>query len=95
VTRIVDIVDNRAGDGLVAEHGLSLLVEHAAERILFDVGAGAALVPNARALGIDLGSITRVVLSHSHYDHTGGLATIRPACPVCVGGGIEAPSFSR
>jgi len=95
MTHIVDIVDNRAGEGLVAEHGLSLLVEHAAERILFDTGAGAALVPNARALGIDLGSITHVVLSHSHYDHTGGLAAICPPCPICVGGGIEAPSFSR
>jgi len=79
----------------VAEHGLSLLIEHAAERILFDTGAGAALVPNARALGIDLGSITRVVLSHSHYDHTGGLASVASTCPICVGGGIEAPSFSR
>jgi len=95
MTRIVDIVDNRAGEGLVVEHGLSLLVEHAAERILFDTGAGEALVPNARVLGIDLGSITHVVLSHSHYDHTGGLAAVRPACPICVGGGIEAPSFSR
>jgi len=79
----------------VAEHGLSLLVEHAAERILFDTGAGSALVPNARALGIDLGQITRVVLSHSHYDHTGGLAVLRPACPICVGGGVDVPSFSR
>ena len=89
------IVDNRAGEGLVTEHGLSLLIEHAPERILFDTGAGAALVPNARALGIDLGSLTHVVLSHSHYDHTGGLASVAPTCPICVGGGIEAPSFSR
>jgi len=95
MTRIVDIVDNRAGDGLVAEHGLSLLIEHAAERILFDTGAGAALVPNAHALGVDLNQVTHVVLSHSHYDHTGGLAAFRPTCPICVGGGIEVPSFSR
>jgi len=95
MTRIIDIVDNRAGEGLVAEHGLSLLIEHADERILFDTGAGAALVPNARALGIDLGAITHVVLSHSHYDHTGGLAVLRPTCPICVGGGIDTPSFSR
>lgn len=39
MTRITDIIDNRAADGFVAEHGLSLLIEHGDERILFDTGA--------------------------------------------------------
>ena len=54
MTRLTDIVDNRASDGFAAEHGLSLLVEHGDERVLFDTGAGAALRPNATKLGIYL-----------------------------------------
>ena len=50
MTRITDIVDNRAAEGFAAEHGLSLLIEHEDERILFDTGAGAALRPNAAKL---------------------------------------------
>ena len=49
MTRITDIVDNRAAEGFVAEHGLSLLIEHGDERILFDTGAGAALRPMRRS----------------------------------------------
>lgn len=43
MTRVTDIVDNRAAEGFVAEHGLSLLIERDGERILFDTGAGATL----------------------------------------------------
>ena len=93
MTRITDIVDNRADGPLLAEHGLSLLVEHGGERILFDTGAGTALLPNAAAIGIDLASVSRIVLSHSHHDHTGGLAGFRPVCPIHAGRGIEEPSF--
>ena len=78
MTRITDIVDNRAADGFAAEHGLSLLIEYGDERILFDTGAGAALRPNAAKLGIDLDDVTRIVLSHSHNDHTGGLGGLVP-----------------
>lgn len=95
MTRITDIVDNRADGGLATEHGLSLLVECGAERILFDTGAGDALLPNAVALGVDLASVSRIVLSHSHWDHTGGLAGLSPTCPIHVGEGVANPSFGR
>ena len=95
VTRITDIVDNRAADGFAAEHGLSLLIEHVDERILFDTGAGAALRPNAVKLGIDLEGVTRIVLSHSHNDHTGGLGGLVPKCPIHVGDGFDVPCFSK
>ena len=87
VTQITDIVDNRAAEGFVAEHGLSLLIERGDERILFDTGAGAALRPNAAKLGIELGGVTRIVLSHSHNDHAGGLGGLMPKCPIHVGEG--------
>ena len=95
MTRVTDIVDNRAAEGFVAEHGLSLLIERDGERILFDTGAGAALRPNATKLGVDLGGVTRIVLSHSHNDHTGGLGGLAPKCPIHVGDGFEVPCFSR
>lgn len=64
------------GKGLIGEHGLSLLVEREGKHILFDTGQGLGLIPNARALGVDLSQLEGVVLSHGHYDHTGGLAEL-------------------
>ena len=62
--------------GLIGEHGFSALAERGDTRILFDTGQGYALVHNARIMGVDLSSIDAVVLSHGHYDHTGGLAEL-------------------
>ena len=62
--------------GLIGEHGFSALVERGNEKVLFDTGQGYALVHNARILGVDLASIKKVVLSHGHNDHTGGLAEL-------------------
>ncbi|HHU76535.1 MAG TPA: MBL fold metallo-hydrolase [Firmicutes bacterium] len=61
------------GVGIRGEHGVSMLLETGGKKILFDTGAGLTLVQNAFALKIDLTSIDAVVLSHGHYDHTGGL----------------------
>ncbi len=74
-SRLVVVVDNTAGaPGLVAEHGLALWLEHRGHRLLYDTGAGRALLPNLAALGLEPGNIEAVVLSHGHYDHVGGLA---------------------
>lgn len=67
------VVDNDAGNGLVAEHGFAAWIEAGEHRILFDTGQGIALLPNSTALGIDLSSADALVLSHGHYDHTGGI----------------------
>ena len=66
---------------LLAEHGLSCLVRVFAGKhehtILLDAGlSGICLLQNARQLGIDLRTIEAVVLSHGHFDHTGGLAAL-------------------
>jgi 7,8-dihydropterin-6-yl-methyl-4-(beta-D-ribofuranosyl)aminobenzene 5'-phosphate synthase len=73
--RITVLADDAApAAGLIQEHGLSLWLEADGRTILFDTGQGGALQPNARRLGVSLERLPAVVLSHGHYDHTGGLA---------------------
>ncbi|MBN1127496.1 MAG: MBL fold metallo-hydrolase [Chitinispirillaceae bacterium] len=95
---ITIVVDDTAGtDALVAEHGLSLWVEADGMRILFDTGQSDALMRNARALGIDLSAADAVVLSHGHYDHTGGLAAVldkNTKAPVYCHPGAVVPRYS-
>lgn len=79
-TTITILVDNEAGAGLEAEHGLALWIQTDGWNCLFDTGQGSALGENARILGIDPHNAHGLVLSHGHYDHTGGLAALLPSC---------------
>ena len=63
--------------GLRAEHGFSALVTvrsgSTSSTLLFDTGASPdGLAVNAERLGIDVGGLQGVVLSHGHFDHAGG-----------------------
>jgi 7,8-dihydropterin-6-yl-methyl-4-(beta-D-ribofuranosyl)aminobenzene 5'-phosphate synthase len=62
---------------LAAEYGLSILIHAVGEEetcILFDTGStGKVLSENIDVLGFNIRDIDYVVLSHRHYDHTGGL----------------------
>lgn len=84
--KITLLVDSVASGAFAAEFGLSLLLERDGRTILFDTGAGAALVPNLNLLGLSADRIQEVVLSHGHYDHTGGLAHLKPQKIWCVPG---------
>jgi 7,8-dihydropterin-6-yl-methyl-4-(beta-D-ribofuranosyl)aminobenzene 5'-phosphate synthase len=68
-----------AGPGVLAEHGLSLHVDADGRAFLFDTGASGVFMDNAARLGLDLSRAAAVVLSHGHYDHTGGLACLLSA----------------
>ncbi len=72
--KITIVVDNYVSKrGFIAEHGFSLLLETESEKILFDTGQGYALKHNLDLLGIKLSDIDKIILSHGHDDHTGGL----------------------
>jgi len=73
--KITTLVDNQGtvDDSLSNEHGLSMLLETPHDRILFDTGSGNAMMKNAKQLGIDLSQIRKVVISHGHLDHAGGV----------------------
>lgn len=74
MSSITTLCENTAaGKGLIAEHGLSFWIEHNNHCILFDTGQGFCLKHNAGILHIPLADADAIVLSHGHFDHTGGL----------------------
>jgi len=97
--RITILTENLAyRNGLVAEHGLSFLVEDEGFSVLFDTGQSDVFLRNAKTLGIDLGTVNALVLSHGHYDHSGGLAHFCAAnsgAKIYVGPGFFTPKFNK
>jgi len=90
-------MDNVAAPGLAGEHGLALWIETAGLRILFDTGQSGAFAANARALGMPLATADMLVLSHGHYDHTGGVAHAlahAPGMHVYAHPAVTQPRFS-
>ncbi len=75
--KVINLCENTVySRNLLGEHGLALLLEAHGKKILFDTGAGLTLVHNAQTLGVSLRDLDAVVLSHGHYDHTSGLASL-------------------
>ena len=95
ITSLLENTTARAG--IAAEHGLSLYVETANRRILFDMGQTDLFARNAEALGIDLSRVDLAILSHGHYDHGGGLATflkINQTAPVYLTEAAFLPHYN-
>lgn len=74
--KIQIIYDNEVlFDELGSDWGFSCIVEHNNRKILFDTGTnGALLLQNMKSMKIDPTSIDTVFISHSHFDHSGGLS---------------------
>lgn len=73
---IIALVENLSyQQGTKGEHGLSLVVRTSDKQILFDTGQTGLLAENAKKMNINLSAIDMVVISHGHYDHTGGLSS--------------------
>ena len=92
------LIDNNMPQPFLSEHGLSLVITCGQEKILFDTGAGNALMKNLQLSDIAPGSFTKIILSHGHFDHTGGLGQILPLVPdaeLYFASGITAKRFSR
>jgi len=81
------VYDNNPGEPeLASEWGFACLVEGPERPVLFDTGgSGTTLLGNLARLGVDVGGLGAVLLSHAHLDHTGGLQAlleVRPDLPV-------------
>lgn len=83
---------------LLCEHGLSMFLSYHGKNILFDCGSSEKMLYNAKKLGVDLGELDAVVLSHSHYDHAGGfryLAEHYPVGRLYTGPGFLEPKYAQ
>lgn len=78
--RCITLLENTCGNAdCIAEHGLCIYVETQKHKLLLDTGQTDAFLHNAKAVGVDIADVDTVVLSHGHYDHSGG---ILPFCSV-------------
>lgn len=74
--KISVLIENTAKNGFTAEHGLSLFIEHNNKTILLDAGSSEAFYENAEKLEIKPETADICVLSHGHYDHSGGFTAV-------------------
>ena len=72
--KITNLIENTEGrPGCAYAHGLSFYVETEKHKLLLDLGPSAETLRNAEVLDIDLSAVDTVILSHGHYDHSGGI----------------------
>lgn len=57
----------------LGEPAFCLYIEDEDKKILLDTGYSDVFIQNAEKMGIDLSQVTKIVISHGHNDHTGGL----------------------
>jgi 7,8-dihydropterin-6-yl-methyl-4-(beta-D-ribofuranosyl)aminobenzene 5'-phosphate synthase len=80
--RLTVLYDNEACPGFTGSWGFSALLETGRENLLFDTGwDGTLLLKHMEKTGVDPAGIDKLVLSHQHWDHIGGLPEILQANP--------------
>ncbi|MDD4199935.1 MAG: MBL fold metallo-hydrolase, partial [Eubacteriales bacterium] len=82
------LIENKTDNpGIIAEHGLSVYIETQGKKILFDAGVSNLFAVNAANMKVDLAAVDFAVISHGHYDHTGGFPMfhkINPKAPIYI-----------
>ena len=74
---ITTLSENTAStSGYAAEWGLSIFIQTDNMNLMLDTGLGLAILRNADMAKIPLNSVDKIVLSHAHADHTGGLREV-------------------
>lgn len=76
---LVKIVYNNTGsaNGLKNAWGLSAWIDDAGDITLFDTGGDPeVLAHNLSALGLEPTKINRIIISHDHWDHNGGIQMV-------------------
>ncbi|MBM3130304.1 MAG: MBL fold metallo-hydrolase [Chloroflexi bacterium] len=100
MTKITCLIDNTVqhASPFWGEHGLSLLIETDAGRLLFDTGqTEQVLAHNLNLLGDAPRAITALALSHAHTDHTGGLnvaLALKPGMPLYANPDLFCPRYA-
>jgi len=80
--RVTVLVDNEPNEGLINEWGLSMWVETHAWQCLFDADTSPSVLEhNLNKLKISPSKLDFAVLSHHHYDHSGGFSYIGRVSP--------------
>jgi 7,8-dihydropterin-6-yl-methyl-4-(beta-D-ribofuranosyl)aminobenzene 5'-phosphate synthase len=96
--RVTVLVENTAqGARLLGEHGLAYWLEWEDRQVLLDTGQGVVLAGNAYKLNVPLHQAEAVILSHGHYDHSGGLGVVlrSPRTVVYAHPAAMQPKFAR
>jgi len=73
--KITTLIENTTKDSLLCEHGLSFYIAFEDNSYLLDSGSSALFLKNAEALKVDVQNVKCAILSHAHYDHSGGFSS--------------------
>lgn len=96
ITTLIENIPDNQGK-LYYEHGLSLWIEADGKHILFDTGQSGDFTKNLKELHKKEEDLDYIVMSHGHYDHSGGFKTLMEHLekkpPVFVGSEFFQPKY--